>query len=192
MSWAHDMVHDPAVFRERVVIPAAHGPARLSEVIQPFQERDFTALDPSFIALQRGAKPPVTRYWWERTKGSSKDTDLAVMLLWLLAFSPRSLTCQVGAADADQADELRKAAKQILRLNRWLAAGVTINEMVLLNPRTDSRCEIIPADVAGSHGARPDLVILNELSHIQKREFAENLLDNAAKVPHGIVCVATN
>src|SRR5262249_15775492 len=130
--------------------------------------------------------------WWERTKGASKDTDLAVQLLWLLGFSGRSLTIQCGAADADQADELRKAAKQILRLNAWLAAGVTINEMVLLNPRTDSRCEIIPAEGGGSDGARADLVILNELSHIQKREFAENLLDNAAKVPHGVVCIATN
>ena len=62
----------------------------------------------------------------------------------------------------------------------------------MTNSRTGSRAEIIAADVAGSHGARPDVVILNESIRVTRREFAENLLDNAAKVPHGLVMVATN
>ncbi len=121
-----------------------------------------------------------------------KDSDLAVALLWLLVFAPRCLLCQVGAADQDQAAELRKAAKDIARLNPWLDKGVVIEQWRIRNPRTDSQAEIIASDVAGSHGARPDVLILNELSHICRREFAENLLDNAAKVPHGLVCIATN
>lgn len=183
---------DPAAFRAALVIPGARGPARLGEVMADFQRRDFAALDPAFVALAKGTKPPVGRYWWERTKGASKDTDLAVMLLWLLAFTQRPLACQVGAADADQADELRKAAKGILWCNEWLTTLVEIQAWSILSKRMEARCDIIAADVAGSHGARPDLLILNELSHVNKQEFAENLLDNAAKVPHGVVCVATN
>jgi hypothetical protein len=186
------MATDPARFRENLIIPAVRGPARFGDVMADFQRADFAALDSALVALVQGDKPDCGRFWWERTKGASKDSDAAVCLLWLLTFSPRPLTCQVGAADQDQADELRKAAKGILRLNRWLADAVQVQAWTILNPRTDSRCEIIAADVAGSHGARPDLLILNELSHVTKEDFAKNLLDNASKVPHGLVIVATN
>jgi len=36
------------------------------------------------------------------------------------------------------------------------------------------------------------VLIINELSHINKQEFAENLADNATKVPQGLFVVATN
>jgi hypothetical protein len=183
---------DPASFRAALVIPSAHGPARFGDVMAPFQAVDFAALDSAFIALKDGRRPEVGRFWLERTKGASKDSDLAVCLLWLLAFSPRSLTCQVGAADQDQADELRLACKAIVRLNPWIGGILEVQALAVVNHRTDSRCEIIPADVAGSHGSRPDLLILNELSHVQKKEFAENLFDNAAKIPHGVAVIATN
>jgi hypothetical protein len=186
------IANDPTAYRAALTIPAARGPAKLSDVTAEYQAGDFATMDQAFLALAEGRKPEPGRIWLERTKGASKDTDLAVMLLWLLAFSPRPLACQVGAADLDQADELRKAAKGILRLNTWLSAFVDVQSWSLVNERTDSRCDIIAADVAGSHGARPDLLILNELSHVAKQEFAENLMDNAAKVPHGVVCIATN
>jgi hypothetical protein len=182
----------PVAFRDRLVIQAAVGRRRFGEILADFQRRDFAALDTALLALRDGRKPEPGRFWIERTKGASKDTDLAVALLWLLAFSPRPLACQVGAADADQADELRKAAKGILRLNPWLADVLEVQSWSVINRRTESRCDIIAADVAGSHGARPDLLILNELSHVTKREFAENLLDNASKMPNGVVIIATN
>jgi hypothetical protein len=182
----------PAVFTEQLVIPAARGPAPFGKVMADFQRKDFEALDPALIALAAGKKPECGRYWWERTKGGSKDSDAAVCLLWLLAFSPRPLVCQVGAADQEQAGELRKAAQAILRLNTWLASAVEIQVWSLVNKATGSQCSIVAADVAGSHGARPDVLVLNELSHVTKREFAENLADNAAKVPNGLVLVCTN
>ena len=152
----------PETFRRVLRIPAARGVALLADVMADFQARDFAVLDPAFMALAAGTQPPVGRFWLEGTKGTgSKDSDLAVMLLWLLALSPRAVSCQVGAADQDQADELRKAAKAILRLNQWLGSAVEIQAVVLVNRKTDSRCDIIAADVAGSHGARPDLLILN-------------------------------
>lgn len=186
------MAADPGLFRAHLVIPGARGPVRLGEAMADFQRADFAALDRGFLALASGTKPEPSRFWLERTKGASKDSDLAVMLLWLLLFSNRPLTCQVGAADADQADELRKAAKGILRLNRWVADGIEIQSWSIQNKRTEGRADILAADVAGSHGARPDVLVMNELSHVAKQEFAENLMDNSAKVPHGIVIIATN
>lgn len=186
------MASSPALFRERLVIPGARGCIKLGEAMADFQRRDFAALDRGFLALAKGEKPEPSRYFFSRTKGASKDSDSAIMLLWLLTFASRPLTCQVGAADADQADELRKAAKGILRLNGWLADAIEIQSWSIINKRTDSRADIIAADVAGSHGARPDLLILNELCHIAKQEFAETLLDNASKMPHGVVVILSN
>jgi hypothetical protein len=183
---------NPAEFRRQLIIPAARGPERFGSCMSIFQQNDFAALDPSFLALRDGKTPPRTRYWLERTKGASKDSDLAVCLLWLLAFSRRPLTCQVGAGDKDQADELRKAAKGILQLNDWLGSAIKILNWTITGTRTESQCDIIAADVAGSHGARPDLLIANELSHVTRKEFMENLFDNASKMPNGVAVVATN
>src|SRR5690606_27701646 len=102
------------------------------------------------------------------------------------------LTIQVGAADQEQADELRKAARDIVNLNGGLAQfGIDVQATRILG-RAESVCDILTADAKGSHGARPDLVIINELTHHGSDEFASTLLDNAAKVPHGVVVVATN
>jgi hypothetical protein len=185
--------NSPAAFRDALLIQGARGKVPFRDIIAPFQRERFAALDPAFLAVAKGEQPKCGRFWWEATKGASKDTDLAISLLWLLAFTGRhGLVCQVGAADADQADELRKAAKGILRVNPWLAQQITIQTSTIVCQRTDSTCEIIPADLAGSHGARPDVLILNELHVIRVQEFADNLLDNAAKVPFGVVVIATN
>lgn len=183
---------DPMAFLDDLIIPGARGAVRFGDVMAPFQRERFAALVPALLAVARGKQPPIGRHWWEATKGASKDSDLAAALLWLLVLSRRPLECQIGAADADQADELRKAARAILHLNPWLAAWVDVQSSRLVCEKTGATATIIAADVAGSHGARPDVLILNELSHVTKREFAENLADNAAKVPHGLMIVATN
>jgi hypothetical protein len=183
---------DPAAFQSALIVPSSKGPRPFGDIMADFQRERFAQIGAALVSVARGETPAIGRYFWEATKGASKDSDLAVCLLWLLAFTKRPLFCQVGAADQDQADELRKAAKAILRLNPWLAEVITVQSWQIVSARTDSACEVIAADVAGSHGARPDVLILNELSHIGKKEFAETLLDNAAKVPHGLVCIATN
>lgn len=183
---------DPLEFFDALVIPSAHGPRRFKDCMADFQREWFQATAPSLIALSKGERPPIGRFWTERSKGGSKDTDAACVLLWLLAFSRSKLDMQVGASDRDQALELKKAAADILRLNEWLAVRIEVQVWTLLCKATGSECAIISSDIASSHGARPDVVCLNELSHITKEEFAQNLLDNASKKPDGLVIVATN
>ncbi len=192
MTDLHEMAGSPAAFRDALLVPTGRGEFRFADIQADFQREAFASLDPALIAIARGEQPPIGRHWWERTKGGSKDTDLAMCCLWLLAFTTRPLTIQIGAADQDQADELRKAAKGILHCNEWLGQAVKVNNWEMVCQRTYSTCEIVAADITGSHGARPDVLILNELTHIAKREFAENLLDNAAKIPRSLVVVATN
>src|SRR5215831_14573204 len=88
----------PDLFRDSLMIPAGRGAVRFGDAMADFQRVDFAVLDRGFVPLAHGTKPDPTRFWLERTKGASKDSDAAVMLLWLLAFSPRPLACQVGAA----------------------------------------------------------------------------------------------
>lgn len=195
------MADDFDAFWPEIVIPSGNaGPQRLGDVAIDFQRDWLHAVGPSLVALCRGEKPPTPRFWLEATKGLGKDMLASIGVLFVLAFSHHPLHCQVGAADTDQADELRKSAKAILYHNPWLAEVIDVQSLVLVGRRRDangrktehSRCEIVAADIAGSHGARPDVLILNELTHVAKREFCENLLDNASKVPNGLVIVATN
>lgn len=188
-----DMAADPAVFQAALIIDAG-GKRPFGDVMADFQRERFAAINPALLAVARGEKPAIGRFWWEATKGCSKDSDLAVCLLWLCAFCPRLLTIQVGAADQEQADELRKAAKTIVHNNAWLEAFVDIQTLAFLSRRQSGgpRVDIIAADAPGSHGARPDVLIVNELTHHRSQEFAATLLDNATKVPHGLVVIATN
>jgi hypothetical protein len=179
-------------FIDDLMIPAAHGVARFGDVMADFQRERFMSLIPALQAIAEDRKPPIGRYWWEATKGASKDSDLAIALIWLVMFSKRPLDCQVGAGDRDQAGELRKAARDVLHENPWLKQRIEANNWQIINQSNATVCDIIAADVTGSHGARPDVLILNELSHVGKQEFAENLMDNAEKVPHGLVVIATN
>ena len=183
---------NPLAFFDALAIPSASGDKPFSEVMADHQSQWFADIAPSLVAVATGKKPPIGKFWCERTKGASKDSDVACCLLWLLAFTKRPLDMQVGAADRDQANEVRKAVRDLIRLNSWLSQRVEVQAWSAVCKGTSSECSIIPADVAGSHGARPDVLFLNELSHVTKEEFASNLLDNATKKPHGLVIVATN
>lgn len=183
---------NPMQFFESLVVPSAHGNRRFGEIMAEHQREWFEAIAPSLVSVSKGQRPDIGRFWSERSKGGSKDSDIGCVLLWLLAFSKQKLDCQVGAADRDQAGELKKAMADILRLNSWLAQRVEVQSWTVLCRATGSECTIVASDVAGSHGARPDIVVLNELSHVTKEEFASNLLDNATKRPFGLVIVATN
>jgi len=171
---------------------ANNGLQRFEDVIAPHQIEWLDAVAPSFEALAKNKKPPIGRFWIEATKGCSKDSDVGCYVLWVLAFSSRPLTIQIAAADQDQAGETWRAMNAAIRQHPWLSGLVTCNNWRLTNPKTGSVCDVVAADVAGSQGARPDLLVINELSCIVKQEFAENLMDNATKMPNGIVIVATN
>lgn len=120
---------------------------------------------------------------------------MAVALVWLLLASPRALTIQVGARDQGQADEMRKCVLDLVRLNEVLGKLVEVQSACIIGRRSGSRADILAADAPGAHGSRPDVLILNELTHLpgdQGREFAENLMDNLAKVPRALGIVACN
>lgn len=191
-----DLQADPALFQHEIAIPTGSGPRRFGDVMAAFQQERFQAVNPSLLAVANHESPPIPRVWDERSKGGSKDTDWSVSLLWLLAFCRRQLRIQVGAYSQSQADEVRLIVKAILRINspvnNTLRQLISVQGQRIVNRRTDSVCEILTSDSLGRHGSRPDLVLLNELTHQPDASFAETMLDNADKMPNGLVVIVTN
>jgi hypothetical protein len=192
---------DFVAFASDLYVPLGACSGRLGDHWAEFQRADFEAMAPSLLALARGEVPKLRRFWIERTKGGSKDSDVAVAILWLLAFAPRSIRIQVGAFDQQQASEIRDIIRAILAidapLNRLLSSVVEVQKYSVVAHantagRSESVCEILTTDAYGSHGARPDVVIANELTHVQSEAFMQTLLDNADKIPHSLVIIATN
>jgi hypothetical protein len=186
----------PDAFQSDIHLPTGSGSRRFGDCMADFQRERFALVNPSLVAITKHEPPPVPRVWDERTKGASKDSDWAVNLLWLLAFSRRALRIQIGAYDQSQADEIRLIVKGILRaegpVNRFLSQVIEVHSDKIVNKRTDSACEILTTDKLGSHGARPDVVLINELTHQKDKGFAETLLDNLDKMPLGLGIIATN
>ncbi|KKN88330.1 hypothetical protein LCGC14_0248920 [marine sediment metagenome] len=179
-------------FLKGLTIPSATGPQVFDDCLYPFQLEFFQDVAPALEAVRLGHMPPKRRFWVERTKKASKDGDIAVCLLWLVAFAVRPTRFQAGAADREQAAIIRDRITDILHWNPWLNELVTVHTWNVKSENDLATLRILAADIAGSHGATPDLLVLDELSHITKWEFIENLMDNATGVPQGVVIVATN
>ena len=183
---------DFLLFIRGLNIPSGKGMQVFDSCMADFQREVFADLAPSLDAVRKGEMPPKRRFWLERTKKASKDGDCAASLLWLVAFPIRPLFIQVGAADRDQAAIVKRRAADILFYNSWLNEHVTIQSNMIKHNGGMASIEIVAADVAGSHGETPDVLIVNELTHVTKWEFVENLMDNADGVPRGLVIVMTN
>jgi len=191
---------DFLLFLRGLKIPSAQGPRLFEDCmldyerkgIEPFQRKFFEDIAPSLYAVRLGAIPPVRRFWMERTKKAAKDSDLAICLLWLMAFPRRPLFCQVVAADQNQASIIKRRAEDILFYNEWLKLRVRIQRNRLISFNQLGVTEIEATDKAGAHGETPAVLILNELVHVSKWSVMETHLNNANGVPRGIVVVSTN
>ena len=191
---------DFLLFLRGLKIPSAQGPRLFDECmleyeqkgVEPFQRRFFEDIAPSLYAVRIGAAPPARRFWMERTKKAAKDADLAICILWLMAFPKRPLFCQVVAADQNQAAIIKRRADDILFYNEWLRLHVRIQRNKLLSFNQLGVTEIEASDKAGAHGETPAVLILNELVHVSKWEVMETHLNNANGVPRGIVVISTN
>ena len=92
---------DPAAYRACLGIDVGDGTVKfLGTVAEPWQRADFAKIDAASLWLTgRADEPAETRFWLERPRGHSKTADLAAVVVWLLAFSPRPLTGIAAAGD---------------------------------------------------------------------------------------------
>jgi len=182
-------------FLKSLKIPSGLGPKRYSEVMESFQEETFESLAKSLEPLRVGDKPPIRRFWIERTKKSGKDSDLAACVLWLMAFPKKPLKVQICAANSKQAGIIKNRALEILYYNPWLNELVEIVEHQIRSKSEHRRvwARIEATDSQGAaHGETPDLLILNELVHVAKWQAMADHMANADGVPRGVVIISTN
>ncbi len=184
-------------FVKGLAIPAAHGPMLFGDedCMADFQRQAFESIAPALHAVKDGKLPSCRRYWWERTKKGSKDADIACCLLWLIAFVDRPFLIQVCAANSDQASIIEDRARAIVHLNPWLNERIEIVERCIRSRKMPKlvRCDIEATGSAGAaQGPTPDVLVLNELVHVDKWKVMEAHMNNADGVPRGLAIVATN
>jgi len=183
------------VFVRGLTIPSASGPALFDKVMASFQRECFADLALSLHAVKDGTMPPKRRFWIERTKKSSKDCDVSACLIWLMAFSERPLLGQVCAANSEQARIIEDRATAFLHYNPWLNDYVEILQRTIRSKKLprEIRTQIEATGSAGAaQGPTPDILILNELVHVERWTVMEAHMNNADGVPRGMAIVATN
>jgi hypothetical protein len=173
---------DPALFRRALIIDADGEERELGPSLDPWQRKDFEALDDAWRAVA-GQKIDVKyrRAWIERPRGHSKTSDIAAMASYALFAAPRRIAGAVVAADKDQAALLKDAVSKLCQLNSWLGAVLDVQKERILNRLTDSELKVIPADGPSSYGLLLDFAILDETTHWQKQDLWDSLFSTAAK-----------
>jgi len=193
--FARTAYHDFLCFTRGLIIPSATGPQRFVTCMAGFQKETFAALAPSLLAVRDGTLPPIRRYWIERTKKAGKDSDLAIIIIWLMAFPKRPTKCQICASNSKQARIIEDRAVEILFHNPWLSDYIEIVQSVIRSKKMPREVwtRIEATGTAGqAQGQTPDLLILNELVHVDRWDVMQAHMNNAAGVRQGIVIISTN
>ncbi|NLE38085.1 MAG: hypothetical protein GX621_08690, partial [Pirellulaceae bacterium] len=162
----------PECFRAALIVDCDGQPKRLGDVQDDWQLDDFGEIDGGLEkAVGRSNDPDVkTRVWLERSRGASKTTDLAVLVVWALTFAVRPIKAHAFAADRDQARLLRDAIETLVRLNGWIGEILNVETHRVTNvaaghPGEGSRLEIYSSDLGSSYGLLSDLIVVDEVTH---------------------------
>jgi len=169
--------------------------------MQPWQERDFAALDLAWLSL--ASRSPVyshrrpddrvlRRAYIERPRGHSKTSDMAMQIAWILLAAKEPVSGLAAAADRDQANLIHRAIRRLAKLNRDVCDELVFVQHLVKNSTTGSQLEVISSDVRSSWGALPDFVVCDELCHWEKPDLWYSLLSSAAKKPTCLLIVLTN
>ena len=187
------MNDDPALFFDSVVIPSSPQPQRFADACHPFQREWIAAISPSLTALTQGhPQPGVRRFFADWTKGCGKDTLATMVVLYAVMFAQRRIMIEIGAGDFGQAREVVKIARAMQSLNLWWGDRIEIQNNLIRCRANGAECEILTSDSKTAHGSRPNMVVCNELTHVDRWSFIETMLDNAGKVPDCVQILLTN
>ena len=183
---------DPLRFFGDLIIPGADGPVRFRDVWAPEQVDAFKRVAPCLLAVAAGKRPPDRGHWYERTKGFSKDSDVACDIVWIMVFAAVPMLLELGAEKREQAAETTNAMRDLVRLNPWLETYFRFLKHSVEGIRTGSVLNVLTTTDTASHGTRPHFSVINELSHINHKNFALTMADNADKVATNFMVIATN
>lgn len=180
-------------FRSRLLINAGGQDVPFQSVLEPWQAKDFEALDPGWemvAGLRQDAL--FQRAYLERPRGHSKTTDIGSMALEILYLSPLMLEGVAAADDRDQARLIRNAIKGMVMANPWIGERISVQDYRVVNKLTGSALEIISNDAGSSYGFTPHFIIVDELTHWKKQDLWISLFSSSAKRPKCMLVVIAN
>ncbi len=197
----NEYAQSPGAFRADLMVDVSGVVKRFGEVQDDWQRTDFAAIDAGLMVCNGRATADVggkMRAYLERARGHSKTTDLAILVVWALAFATRPLKGYAFAADRDQAVLLKNAVDVLIRLNPWLGELIEVQKNLVVNkaeghPGYGASLEISSSDVASSYGILPDLIIADELTHWEgDGSLFQSLLSSAGKRTSCLFVIISN
>ncbi len=195
-QYVENSANDFLLFARGLMIPSATGPQLFKDCIADFQLEFLEAIAKPLQALRDGTMPKWRRFWLERTKKASKDADLALIVAWLMAFPKRPFKIQIIASNQKQAGIVKTRIEDLLHFNLWLKKRIRVVQNRIMGTTIAGGLvkTVIEATgtAGGAHGETPDLLILNELVHVERWNVMETHRNNADGVPQGIVIISTN
>jgi len=143
------------------------------EVIEPWQEEDFAALDDG---QHRHA-------YLERPRGHSKTFDIGTEAVTELMLGQPSQKLFCAAADEDQARLLFSDVCDKFSRNPLLRASVRVTQREIIVNATGSRLRVLASDAPTAYGLRPDWIAVDELAEWRRRELWDSLWTATGKRP---------
>ncbi len=179
-----EMFACPRAFRKGLMIETDAGPATLDSKLDPWQRADFEAVDNGWKRIARNKTidgPVKLRAYFERPRGHSKTTDLAVQVAWILFATERMISGVAAACDKDQARLLRDSIAKLVSENGFLAKFLDVQAYRIVNVRSGSTLDILSADAQSSYGLTPDFIVLDEITHWVNEALFVSLFSASAK-----------
>jgi hypothetical protein len=185
----------PSEFRRHLRVDVSGRPRLLSDVVKPWQLRDFEALDPSCKSVL-GLDPAGQVFsfaWLGRGRGCSKTTDVAILATWLLWSAQAPISGVAVAGSKDQARLLVKAVKKLLQLNPWLRSVLQVQSSLVRNKQNDAELRILAADADLAYGILCDVILCDEIVHWQTgADLWTSLVSASGKRSNSLLVVLSN
>jgi hypothetical protein len=183
---------DFVAFCGDMVVPIGGKYRRFCDVWDAKQKALVEKLGSVAPAVIHGDVPPIKRMYVNATKGYGKDLIATLFLVFVLMFAERLIRAQLIANKLQQANEPLDILRNFLfadgPLNRLAAQVIEIQNYRVISHRDTGRPESVIEVLASdrfAHGSRPDILVCNEISHIEDWQHFETANDNLAKCPHG-------
>ena len=163
---------DRMTFRREAIILESGRP--FGDVIEPWQEEDFRALDSGQC---RNA-------YLERPRGHSKTGDLGTECVTELVLGPKGQRLFCAAADEDQARLLFEDVAGKFQRSPLLRSAVKITGKEITVKGTGSRLRVLASNAPTAYGLRPDWIAVDELAEWSKRDLWDSFWSATGKRPN--------
>lgn len=190
------MLRHPMAFRENLMIDATGtGLQRFGDVMEPWQRKDFEAMDPclKWMAGREDLPPKWQRFYRQRPRGHSKTGDTATSVMYLLLAAQRPLFGIAAAEDKEQAALVRNAMEDLGHANPWIREFIQFKNWDIVNKANNARLQIISSDTNSSYGLTPDFVLADEFTHWSQQKFWSSVFSSFTKrAKKGMLIVLCN